>query len=195
MKSWQPEEGSVMGKAPLWSLPKSQDAVGSIHTSSVVPFSCLQWHCYFCLYKIWERGDFTFEYQLRAKCFRTRTVFKKQYHAKKHHTTMTSNGIWKRSSLGIQSLWLTLIKISAERAWKNQPNEWDLEEREGRERGRILTWIKETLIKGFMMTITIKIASSSPCFCCWTKYFVSQCQAEPVPSHLKGSEMLGPCRK
>ena len=50
--------------------------------------------------------------------------------------------------------------------------------REGGGMGRILTWIKETLIKGLMMTITIKIASSSLCVCSWTKYYVSRCQVE-----------------
>ena len=47
--------------------------------------------------------------------------------------TLTSNGIWMRGSLEIQGLWLTLIKIWAGRAWRNQPDEWGLEEREGRE--------------------------------------------------------------
>lgn len=45
---------------------------------------------------------------------------------------LISDGVWKRDSLEIQGLWLTLIKIWAGSAWRNQPNEWDLEEREGR---------------------------------------------------------------
>lgn len=53
--------------------------------------------------------------------------------------TLISNGIWKRASLEIQGLWLNLIKIWAGRAWRNQPNEWDLKEREGRKRQDIDT--------------------------------------------------------
>lgn len=54
-----------------------------------------------------------------------------------HNTTesaaiLIANGLWKRGSLEIQGLWLTLIKIWAERAWRNQPNDWGLEGREGR---------------------------------------------------------------